>query len=700
MIGQRRVQSALADLKGCSSISEVLWFGFGIQHPIRHLARTDNGYSCIALCRALSAISPDLEAAAVILTEFADIKGAPQYLRPSLQQWHDMLKSCSGSLITTKFECIANQYMLLSGTLGKVASATVGEPRDVALALDAIGRLSRGEIAAITLAAGAICGWLAAFAHVFLGLEIELQDSNKNPVMKTVAENKRVHVVVLFGETTSQEVQLSNTSYYIRDVGSLTKASYSLQSGRVPWDEAIKRTFGSLGIELLEARRSFGALIGSAARIFAAVAHHDKDLESYLKPRSNMENKIDFYRSWIGYNVESFGRGYVNFALGRLHELEELHDAIEPCLGYSVHQALTEYKDAALKLKKICSCESCKQGVIGAAPESSNCIYRLGEFIIILLWQLSVVDVSTMMQPTQRGLERIYYAWQYGSPSHSHRRYLDKYQHVGNIVPLLNYLDASTTYQATRCLFAGCDGGDLIYLSHLPGDQNVSKLFPALTTQGLCLFVDTLVEISDRPETRKFLHILPGTIEGPSGTHFAHVEDGETIDEYQKEELKPLENYASLEEVCKTPLESRLLARESLRNISASIHISGPKGYIHIGPMKLQRAIFGSFGLIQCSGRGCDPISVSAFSRIMVAEESSLVTEEHRTEGIVILRKLAGNTLARCVSVAMPSGPCVEFTRHRFPRPDLLLRRDECISCCIRAALSFQGDCSYVYITL
>lgn len=174
MIGQKKIQSALADLKWCSSISDILWFGFGVQHPIPHLERTENGYSCIALCGALSTISTQLEAAAVILTEFSDIKGAPQYLRPSLHQWHDMVKSCSGSLIPTNFECIANQYMLLSGILGKSDWTSIGEPRDVALALDAIGRLSRGEIAAITLTGGAICGWLAAFAHVFMDLDVEL----------------------------------------------------------------------------------------------------------------------------------------------------------------------------------------------------------------------------------------------------------------------------------------------------------------------------------------------------------------------------------------------------------------------------------------------------------------------------------------------------------------------------------------------
>ena len=40
----------------------------------------------------------------------------------------------------------------------------------------------------------------------FFDLEIELQDSNKNLLMKTVAEDRRVHIVVLFGEMTTLDL--------------------------------------------------------------------------------------------------------------------------------------------------------------------------------------------------------------------------------------------------------------------------------------------------------------------------------------------------------------------------------------------------------------------------------------------------------------------------------------------------------------
>ena len=695
--GKKQIQDALADLKWYSSINDVLWFGFGVQHPIRHLGRTENGYSCIALCGALSTISDRLEAAAVIMTEFADIKGAPQYLRPSLQQWYDLIKSCAGTLLPTKFECIANQYMLLGGTLERSDYPIVGEHRDVALALDAIGRLSRGEVAAITLVGGAICGWLAAFAHVFFDLDIELQDSNKNLLMKTVAEDKPVHILVLFGEITSLDVQLSSTTYYVKEVKELMREGFVVQTGRVPWNEVIRRTFGSAGDTLLEARRSFGALIGSAARIFAAVARNEKSFRSLSKSdlkQSQPIGSIQFFERWIGYNSESFGRGYVNFATERLHELKDLRDTIEPCLAYPVHTAVAEYEAASLKLKQICSCDSCEHGVVRTRLQNGTCIYRLGEFLIILLWQLSVMDVDAAIQPTYQGLERLYGTWCLDNMD-------SKDQHIGSIAALLSHLQAKTVYQAALHLFQGYDRGNLSHRSDYTSGLSWFDL-PAQAELGVCIFVDTLMEISDRPETRRSLHILPGTIEGPSGTHFSSIQDGTSMNQCAEDELKPLQDFASLEKKNTTPFESRLLAKESLREITVTIEISGPKGNIWIGPTALHKAIFRSVGLIECAREGCMPITLPHSPEIMIVDGSTIAPRECTSlQGEIILRTLTGNMLARCISVAKPSGPgIIPKSREGMERIDarLLLRRSECIPCCIRAGLSSQAE--FTYITL
>jgi hypothetical protein len=53
--GHQRIDEAMNKLKWCSSFGDAVYFGFGIEHPVRYLAKTANGYSCVALLGALYA---------------------------------------------------------------------------------------------------------------------------------------------------------------------------------------------------------------------------------------------------------------------------------------------------------------------------------------------------------------------------------------------------------------------------------------------------------------------------------------------------------------------------------------------------------------------------------------------------------------------------------------------------------------------
>ena len=106
------MEDALSKLKWCSSLGDVLWFGFGIEHPVRHLAKTANGVSCIALCAFLGQLSWSNDAGAAILAKLAEIHGVPLRLRPSLQQWDALIKICLGTLATTPFGCVAELFTI------------------------------------------------------------------------------------------------------------------------------------------------------------------------------------------------------------------------------------------------------------------------------------------------------------------------------------------------------------------------------------------------------------------------------------------------------------------------------------------------------------------------------------------------------------------------------------------------------------
>ena len=128
----------------------MLWFGFGAQHPIRQLAQTTHGSSCIALCASLLRVLSDTEAAALIMAELANLYNAPEELTPSLQQWQALLDSSSGALMASPFGCVVDHFMRLSGDCTK-RSRRFADPESLAKALQAIARLSTGSLISITL---------------------------------------------------------------------------------------------------------------------------------------------------------------------------------------------------------------------------------------------------------------------------------------------------------------------------------------------------------------------------------------------------------------------------------------------------------------------------------------------------------------------------------------------------------------------
>lgn len=95
--GQSELSLSLANLKGCSSFSNALWFGFGIKHVVRNLSETEEGATCVAICAALAIPNTPFRTAQ-ILKELCRLRGTPLSLSPSLHQWSKLVEACTGSL--------------------------------------------------------------------------------------------------------------------------------------------------------------------------------------------------------------------------------------------------------------------------------------------------------------------------------------------------------------------------------------------------------------------------------------------------------------------------------------------------------------------------------------------------------------------------------------------------------------------------
>ena len=53
-VGRRRMDEALQNLRGVAGFDDILYFGFGVTNVVRHLAETQVGVNCIALCSCLA----------------------------------------------------------------------------------------------------------------------------------------------------------------------------------------------------------------------------------------------------------------------------------------------------------------------------------------------------------------------------------------------------------------------------------------------------------------------------------------------------------------------------------------------------------------------------------------------------------------------------------------------------------------------
>ena len=103
--GERNMQEALSRLQSFRSFGNFLWFGFGVEHVSRSLAKTREGLEVVAVCAALGE-SHSSELTALVLSEFSDLNGLRRPLSPSIAQWKQLIQACSGCLAGSGFQTL------------------------------------------------------------------------------------------------------------------------------------------------------------------------------------------------------------------------------------------------------------------------------------------------------------------------------------------------------------------------------------------------------------------------------------------------------------------------------------------------------------------------------------------------------------------------------------------------------------------
>jgi hypothetical protein len=698
--GHERLIRALGELKSFSAIGDVIWFGFGIKHIVRVLAETGKGLTCLTLCACLAEIHTP-KACAEILMRLADVCDAPDDLRPSASQWINLVKVCSGTLRSTTFSCIAEQFMAFQRP--HVRDDYADEAGDVAKALLAVARVSSGVLSSVTLTGGRSCGWIAAIGFYFLGLEVEIRNADNEPLYKSTADDDAIRLLVIYGTgQPSNQVQVSSTAYFISSVDKVM-SSYeqrldSILSGAVPWDSCLFKTFGDRFNRLMDARQDFGRLMGAAARVFEALTNSDT---------GGIFDSNDCI-SWFGFQQGQYGHGLSDSASSLFPELLPLGPYIDIETDMSVAHAVDSYNQAARELASTCNCHDCCRD--SSRSRGRYCLPVLAETIIFLIWNVSALQLDADLRPYRSGLRFIYqlhsgramtdtsFGQRYGAGGH-HVAYW------GDIVHLVRLLDLASVYHTAQFLFT----------NHLYPLQT-HKAFTAASVGGICFYFDILRNVSDRPQEAMKLHVIPGVIQTNTGRQYPFIADKTGTrsrgllgfdwrgNSYYKDATQHRTDYqASVTQTLggnisipilgidtgSSDLKVKLLIEESTGGLLVDLHLSGSMGACRVGAYTMLKEIIENSGLVECSHHNCAQMD-------QIASPISIVDGEGCVPGNVqpriYLRRLAGNPLARCV------GLLVDREWNQVP----ILRQRECIPCCIKTAanLRYDGQRSASYIIL
>lgn len=692
--GEDRLRECLSKLHCFSVMGNVLWIGFGMKHIIRVLAETNHGMSTITMCGALSEVMP-ADLAAVILDDLARAYGAPEDFRPSLQQWENLIKACSGVLSSSNFGKTADQFMRFHSVPSETPP-DFGDPDDTANALKALACLSTGSLTSIELHGGPSCGWIAAIASWFLGIEIEIRRDGTT-LFQSDPTRPEAQLLVSFSrnmnEAHGSEVRLASQSYFIRRFQDHFIDREKGQTGwegalgsRVPWQEVIENTFGTSGKRLLKTRSHFARLLGSVARVFEAVRNSEL-AAAYLAAWDSNAAVIssDFV---IVRGTSSFGQRLVSFMITRLPELKSIGDIMYECLNISFEEAFSKFEDAAHHIAIVCDCNDCSDNDKSTKESHGGefCLAALASSLIHILHDLSYIQLDIDQLPFRNGFLLIYHETKqlgWSSPL--------------NMKDIVSQFVAKNIFSTAEAIYTGFrDVRDSTYWRHSS----------AVSLRGVVLYLGLLRDITDKPEEAARVCVITGAITlGSSGRMADCILDGGRTaslstslkrgSNYRATNYQPLQDLAN-KDTGLAGSELKMSVKQTAREFFLTMQIFAPgqpdDPVREFGPRHYLEVLAAASWKVHCRRFGCEPLK-PPFRSIFTAEgEGTALSRDETPERNVVVRRFKDNMLARCWTVDHHSSDVLS----RGPARDAILQQDECLSCCIRAALALGKGIVYI----
>ena len=545
-VGWKNVENAIAKLPMVGTLGDTLEIGFGIEDVIRSMAKSMQGATCLALCAALKDCYSD-DVAIEVLLELARLSKVEGQWMPSSLEWKNLLNACAGCLSSTTFPTRAEVFMQITNDQERLGAyqrleATPGtlrscsSPKSIAEALFAISRITRKDLHAITIIGSTDAGWLAAISEWLLDLKMSIIDGNGTVFYTNHGDISNDQVQIIYkrdGEGASTNIQCVGRTYVLEDVSQLfleegRDPDIAVVSGRVEWKDSLKSSFSSDFKNLMQIPQGFGELLGSAARIFKALALGDK----YFPYLSRL--------SCNSYCDQSYGIGFIQSSVAWFPELKKLKEKMEEAVASDFKEALRVYERCISTIRANCRCLACQcptngfdigedeemtpasdqQSESDASGSGENfdgfdpdkyCQVILAETIITLCRSLANVSLKDKdLFPTRAGFELAY-----GQQLNVRRSALLGKQTIRDIGQIAFCMDFDANFSIG--LLEGEEGIEvrLLRVLELFSGRRASSIgrgVSAVCQNGICAFLGILQEVSIDKNDVGRINVIPGRI--------------------------------------------------------------------------------------------------------------------------------------------------------------------------------------------
>jgi hypothetical protein len=402
--GAQNMDIALKNLSGVFGFDKLLYYGFGYRSFVNILTDNKVGVNLVALCACLVDMH-SVPTAAEVLAALWKLEAFPEEFEPSMSQFNALADACAGVVAATVFGQIGDMMLgdlrkrLRLSSRDGLPRGSISTSEEIANALHGLFQVSRGTNERIEISGGLSCAFIGAFAQWLLNLTVQVEDQAGTIIYQDALHNEAAQVNIRYRsiDQLSSELSITSTTFVLRDHEMLFGIDES-HSGislhvRTAWDGCLKRAFWSSTQRLIDVSRTLGEFLGSAARVYAALARGEPDAGP-------------FQRIYFGDFIDStYGEGFV-YSVGsifpELGRLEDLHSAMLRGLNTSFKQSLTNLQAAICSLTSLCECGFCggrAYRCLGATQGECEEVY------CVLVTAMTIASLVRLVAGTQRSIQ-------------------------------------------------------------------------------------------------------------------------------------------------------------------------------------------------------------------------------------------------------------------------------------------------------